>query len=76
MTTVITKINFDDISEYATSIITISIMIFTYNIGIGIISAFIIYPITKLLCGQKNETNIITWIMLAISLLFFAIYPY
>ncbi len=76
MTTVITKIDFEDISEYATSILTISIMIFTYNIGIGIISAFIIYPITKILCGKKNETNIITWIMLAISLIFFAIYPY
>ena len=76
MTTVITQIDFDDISEYATSILTISIMIFTYNIGIGIISAFVIYPIIKLLCGHKNETNIITWIMLAISLLFFAIYPY
>lgn len=76
MTTVITKINFDDISEYAPSVLTISIMIFTYNIGIGIISAFITYPIIKLLCGKKNETNIITWIMLAISLIFFAIYPY
>lgn len=76
MTSVITKIDFDDISEYATSILTISIMIFTYNIGIGIISAFVTYPIIKLLCGKKNETNIITWIMLAISLIFFVIYPY
>lgn len=76
MTSVITKIDFDDISEFATSILTISIMIFTYNIGVGIIASFIIYPITKLLCGKKNETNIITWIMLVISLIFFLIYPY
>ncbi len=76
MTSVITKIDFDDISEFATSILTISIMIFTYNIGVGIIASFIIYPITKLLCGKKNETNIITWIMLVISLIFFSIYPY
>ena len=76
MTSTISKIDFDDISELATSILTISIMIFTYNIGIGIISSFIIYPIIKVLCGQKNETNIITWIMLAISLIFFVIYPY
>lgn len=76
MTSVITKIDFDDISEFATSILTISIMIFTYNIGVGIIASFIIYPVTKLLCGKKNETNIITWIMLVISLIFFSIYPY
>ncbi|MBQ8887488.1 MAG: NCS2 family permease [Candidatus Gastranaerophilales bacterium] len=76
MTSTISKIDFDDISELATSILTISIMIFTYNIGVGIIAAFIIYPIVKVLCGHRNETNIITWIMLAISLIFFCIYPY
>lgn len=76
MTTVITKINFDDISEFAPAILTICIMIYTYNIGIGIISAFIIYPLIKLLCGLKNETNITTWIMFAISVVFFTIYPY
>lgn len=76
MTSVITKINFDDISEYATTILTISIMIFSYNIGVGIIASFILYPIIKVLCGNKNETNIITWIMLVISLIFFIIYPY
>lgn len=76
MTTVITKINFDDISEYAPAILTICIMIYTYNIGIGIIASFIIYPLIKLLCGLKNETNIITWIMFAISVVFFTIYPY
>ncbi len=76
MTTVITKIDFNDISEFAPAIITIAIMIFTYNIGIGIIAAFIIYPLIKLLCGLKNETNIITWIMFAISVVFFTIYPY
>lgn len=76
MTTVITKINFDDISEFAPAVLTICIMIYTYNIGIGIIAAFIIYPLIKLLCGLKNETNITTWIMFAISVVFFTIYPY
>lgn len=76
MTSSIIKIDFTDISEYACAILTISIMIFTYNIGIGIMSGFITYPLLKLLCGQKYKTNIITWIMFAISIIFFSIYPY
>ena len=76
MTSVITKIDFNDISEFAPAVLTISIMIFTYNIGLGIISAFITYPIIKLLCGQKQQTNIVSWIMFAVSVIFFIIYPY
>ena len=76
MTSVITKIDFNDITEFAPTILTICIMIFTYNIGAGIIAGFIIYPLLKLLSGQKNKTNIISWIMFAVSILFFTIYPY
>lgn len=75
MSSTITKANFDDITEFAPILLTICTMIFTYNIGSGIIIGFIVYPITKLLCGQKNETNIITWIMFALSLIYFAIFP-
>ena len=76
MTTVITKLDFKDISEYAPAIFTICVMIFTYNIGLGIISSFITYPLIKVLCGQKHQTNIISWIMFAVSVIFFIIYPY
>ena len=76
MTTVIARTDFDDISEFAPIIFTICAMIFTYNIGSGIIAGFIIYPLTKLLCGQKNRTNIITWILFVLSVIYFVIYPY
>lgn len=76
MTTVITKANLEDISESAPIIFTICTMIFTYNIGSGIIAGFIIYPLTKLLCGQKNRTNIISWILFVLSIIYFIIYPY
>ena len=75
MSSAITKANFNDISEFAPILLTICTMIFTYNIGSGIIVGFIVYPITKLLCGQKNETNTITWIMFVLSLIYFAIFP-
>lgn len=76
MTTVIAKTDFDDISEFAPVIFTICAMIFTYNIGSGIIAGFIIYPLVKLLCGQKNRTNLISWILFALSVIYFVIYPY
>lgn len=76
MSSVITKIDFEDITEFATAIFIITAMIFTYNIGTGIICGFIVYPILKLLCNQKEKTNIITWIMFFISILYFAVYPY
>lgn len=76
MSSVITKIDFEDISEFSTAIFIITAMIFTYNIGTGIICGFIIYPILKLLCSQKEKINIITWIMFIISVLYFLVYPY
>lgn len=76
MTTVIAKTDFDDISEFAPVIFTICAMIYTYNIGSGIIAGFIIYPLIKLLCGQKNRTNAITWILFVLSVIYFIIYPY
>ena len=41
ITTIINKIDFNDITEYAPALLTVAIMIFTYNIGLGIISAFV-----------------------------------
>lgn len=76
MTTVIAKTDFDDISEFAPVIFTICAMIYTYNIGSGIIAGFIIYPLIKLLCGQRNRTNAITWILFVLSVIYFIIYPY
>lgn len=75
MTSVITGIDFDDISEYACSIFIICTMIFTYNIGTGIISGFVIYPILKVLCGQKEKTNPVIWGLFVLSVLYFIFYP-
>ena len=74
MTKVIKKLDFNDISEFAPALFTICTMIYTYNIGSGIIAGFAIYPIVKLVCGQKNKTNITLWILSALSILYFIIY--
>lgn len=75
MISVIKKLDFNDISEYAPALFTICTMIFTYNIGSGIIAGFAVYPFIKLLCGQKNKTNKILWILSILSIVYFIIYP-
>ena len=76
LTSNFSKIDFSDISEYSIIIITISLMIFTNNIGFGFVAGVFLYPIIKLLCGQKSKTNITQWVMCIAALLFFIIYPY
>lgn len=72
----IKNVNFDDIIEFSTVIISASIMIFTLNIGLGIIAGMFLYPCLKLLSGKKHEISIIQWLMFLISIIFFIIYPY
>ncbi len=74
LTTVITKLDFKDITEYAPAIFIICTMIFTYNIGSGIIMGFAIYPFIKLVCKQKNKTNLTLWILSVLSILYFIIF--
>lgn len=72
----IKNINFNDITEYVPALFTIALMIFTNNIGIGILSGFFVYPLIQLLTKQFNKTNLVQWSLFVISILFFIIYPY
>ena len=74
--TIITKLDFEDITEYATAFVIICTMIFTYNIGTGVVFGFIIYPLIKLLCGKQKQTNPTMWTLFALSIIYFIVYPY
>lgn len=76
ISTIITKLNFEDITEYATGFIIIATMIFTYNIGTGVVLGFLIYPLIKLFSGKKEQTNPIMWILFVLSIIYFIVYPY
>ena len=72
----ITKINFSDMSEVIPAFATIALMSFTYNIGVGIMAGFVLYPLLKLVKGDFHE---LTWprlVLGAFSLVFFIFYPY
>jgi AGZA family xanthine/uracil permease-like MFS transporter len=53
----VTKINFDDLTELVPAFVTITIMLFTYNIANGLTAGLVVYPIMKLAAGRHQELN-------------------
>jgi len=72
----IAKLNFDDLTDVIPAFITIALMSFTYNIGIGMTAGFVLYPIAKLVGGRSKEIHPAMWILFAVSILFYVFYPY
>lgn len=72
----IVKLNFDDLTDVIPAFITIALMSFTYNIGIGMTAGFVLYPIAKLVGGKSKEIHPAMWILFSVSILFYIFYPY
>ncbi len=70
------KINFSDMTELVPAFLTIVLMSFTYNLGIGITAGFVAYPVVKVLAGRSSEVSTGAWVLGAISLIFYIFYPY
>jgi AGZA family xanthine/uracil permease-like MFS transporter len=69
-------IPFDDYSELFPAVVTIMLMSFTYNIAFGMTAGFVLYPLFKIVSGRTRELSWGTWVLFAISALFFLLYPY
>ncbi|KAB2907380.1 MAG: NCS2 family permease [Ignavibacteriaceae bacterium] len=76
MVGLVAKLDFSDYSEAVPVFVTIILMAFTYNIGIGMTAGFIVYILFKLIAGRVSEISAGMWALGAISLLLFFIYPY
>ena len=72
----VTRIDFDDLTELIPAFLTIVLMIFTYNIGVGMTAGLLIYPVLKTATGRIREVRSGMWIFAALSLLFYIFYPY
>jgi AGZA family xanthine/uracil permease-like MFS transporter len=72
----VNKIDFDDMTELIPAFVTITFMAFTYNLGIGITSGLVVYPLIKLLSGRASEVKAGAWVLGGISLIFYIFYPY
>lgn len=69
----VSLLDFDDFTELIPAFLTIVLMIFTYNIGIGMTSGMIAYVLLKLLTGRVSEVRPGMWVLalLSLSLYFF-----
>lgn len=53
----IVHINFEDLTELLPAFATITMTVFTYNIGNGLTAGLILYPVIKLAAGRWRELN-------------------
>ncbi len=72
----VVKIDFDDYTELIPAFTVITLMSFTYNIGIGITAGLILYPLVKLAAGRRSEVHPGLWLLCGLSILFYVFYPY
>lgn len=72
----IARINFADYTESIPAFAVVTLMCFTFNIGVGITAGFVLYPLGKIVTGKVREIKAGLWILTALSLLFFIFFPY
>ncbi|HEX9047921.1 MAG TPA: NCS2 family permease [Verrucomicrobiae bacterium] len=72
----IAKMNFRDQTEWLPSFLTIALISFTFNIGVGITAGLIAYPLLKLFAARGREVPAALWLLAALSLLFYLVYPW
>lgn len=72
----IANVKFDDLTEAVPLFVTVTLMSFTYNLGVGMTAGFLVYPLLKAISGRIREVHPGMWILAAISALFFVFYPY
>ncbi len=72
----IARIDFGDYTELVPAFITIVMMIFTFNIGVGMTAGLIAYPLLKTMAGRHRDVRAGMWIFAGLSLLFYLVYPY
>jgi AGZA family xanthine/uracil permease-like MFS transporter len=72
----ITRIDFNDYTELIPAFLTIVLMVFTYNIGVGMTAGLLAYPVLKTAAGRFREVPAGMWVFAALSLLFYIFYPY
>ncbi len=72
----VARLNFTDYTELIPAILTIVLMSFTYNIGVGMTAGIITYPVLKALTGRLSEVRPAMWLLAALSLSFYLFYPF
>lgn len=71
----VTRLDFDDLTELIPAFLTIALMIFTYNIGIGMTVGLFSYPLIKACTGRGQEVSAGMWVLALLSFVFFICMP-
>ena len=72
----VARLDFSDPTELIPCFLTIALISFSYNIGVGMTAGIISYPLLKVLCGRWREVPPGLWILALLSLSFYVYYPY
>jgi len=72
----IARLDFSDYTELIPAFLTIALMSFTYNIGVGMTAGLITYPLLKTITGRFRQVPRPMWLLAALSLSFYIFYPY
>lgn len=72
----VTRLDFNDYTELIPAFLTIVLISFTYNIGVGMTAGLIAYPLLKAVTGKRREVPPALWLLAAMSLSFYVFYPY
>ena len=72
----IARLDFSNYTELIPAFLTIALMSFTYNIGVGMTAGLITYPLLKTITGRFREVPRPMWLLAALSLSFYIFYPY
>jgi AGZA family xanthine/uracil permease-like MFS transporter len=72
----VARLDFADLTELVPAFLTIALMAFTYNIGVGMTAGLVVHPLLKLATGRAREVPLGLWVLAALSLSFYLVYPY
>lgn len=65
-----------DLTEWIPAFLTIVLMSFTFNIGVGMTAGLIAHPVLKVATGRGREVRVPQWILAAMSVGFYLAYPF
>jgi len=71
MVSAIRKVEFDDLTELVPAFVTITMMLFTYNVGNGLTAGLLVYPLLKLAAGRWRELKAGSLVLSALCLLYY-----
>lgn len=71
----VSQLNFDDMTELIPAFLTIVLMIFTYNIGVGMTAGMIAYVVLKVFTGKAAEVKPGMWVLALLSVSLFVFLP-